>query len=223
MFLRGVALSLVQNFGKLRRLFQSVSARLWCQSAAVLPSSIFTTLSNLMSVRNVMKMHFMPFSMLLMKIFTTESGPEKRIQNHLPVKPWAWQSSQFSTLSPRLSLAVYPQGYQRSLQKTGCSFLRYRAWYFIEEDYSVFLGQLVFCVLNHFCVFPLSGNALCEDLLPAIQPIASLNLFLTFFELLLKVLFLVPQKISFQRGKLWGLEVLFPKMMSLRVLSINKK
>lgn len=133
-----------------------------------------------------MKMHFMPFSVLLMKIFTTVSSRENGIQNHLPVKPWAWQCSRFSTLSSGLSLPACPQGYQRSLQKTGCSFLRYRAWYFIEEGDPVFLGQLFFCVLNHFCVLPVSQNVLYEDLVTTIQSVAPLDLFLAFFELLSK-------------------------------------
>lgn len=212
MFLHGVTLSLVQSFVfvMLRRLFQSVSARLWCQLAAAQPSRVFTTLPNLMSVRNVMKMRFMAFSRLWMKTFTTVSDPEDRIQNHLPAKPWAWHCNQFSTLSSRLYLPACPQGYQRSLQKTGCSFLRCRAWYFIEEDDPVFLGQLVLCVLNHFCVLPVSGNALYEDLLPTVQPVAPPNLFLAFLELLSKVLFLVPQKISWQetdspKGKTLGI------------------
>lgn len=72
MVLHGVTLSLVQNlvfvFVEVQKVScQSVSDRLWCQLIAVLPSSIFTTPPNLVSSRNLMKMHFMPFSRLLMK------------------------------------------------------------------------------------------------------------------------------------------------------------
>lgn len=58
----------------------------------------------------------------------------------------------------------------------------------------------------------MSGNALYEDLLPTVQPVAPPDLFLAFFEFLSKVLFLVPQKISWQ-------ETESPKGGTLRIRS----
>lgn len=58
----------------------------------------------------------------------------------------------------------------------------------------------------------MSGNALYEDLLPTVQPVAPPDLFLAFFEFLSKVLFLAPQKISWQ-------ETESPKGGTLRIRS----
>lgn len=169
-------LSLVQNFvfGRLRRLCQAVCARLWCQPAAVLPSSVLTTLPNLMSGRNAIKMNFMPLSRLLMRSFTTVSGPENRIQN-LPVKTWSL-TVQLPLFHPGFVSQLVPRGTKEACKRQAAFSSDPR--YFIEEDGPVFLDQLVFCVLNHFCVLPMSGNALCEALLPTVQPAAPLNLFL---------------------------------------------
>lgn len=150
MFLHGVTLSLVQSFvfARLRRLFQSVSARLWCQLAAALPSRIFTTLPNLMSVRSVMKMHFMPFSRLWMKTFTTVSDPENRIQNHLPAKPWAWHCNQFSTLSSRLLSPSLPTRVPKEPAKDRLLFPQVQSLLFRWRRWSS---------------FPWSAGALCSE------------------------------------------------------------
>lgn len=118
---------------------------------------------------------------------------------------------------------------------TCCTFLSYRASNFTVEVDPFVLGQPVLSVLNHCLVLHVSGYAFCEDLLPTVQPVDPLYLFLA-FEVVPKVLFLFPQKISYNwqgtckrlrlslpRGKLWGLEVLFSNMVSVRVFSVNKK
>lgn len=183
MFPCAVTLSLVQIFLCKHRLFQSLSARLWCQSAAVLPSSIFTTLPNLMSVRNVMKMHFMPFFMLLMKTFTTVSGPENRIQSHLPAKPWAWQCSQFSTLSWDFPSRLVPKG-TKGACKTQAVLSSDTQLGISLKKWNVFLGQLFFYVfkslLCSFCVW----KCCLWGLAPYCPACSSPNLFLAFFELL---------------------------------------
>lgn len=222
MFPHGV--TLVQNFvfGRLRRLFQSVCARLWCQSAAV---------PNWMSVRNVMKMRFMPLPCCLWKRdsvrrWKQDWEPPACLTLSLPVQSVFHSSIQ--TFSPSLPPRAPKEPAEDRLlfPQMQSSVFHWRIWPSFLWSAGVLCSKSLLCFS---CVWKCSlwGLAPFCPAHSSPKPVPCL-LWIVIENCYGRFYFWFPRKSvgnrwNLSRGKPWGLEVLFPKMMSLRVLSINKK